>query len=71
MNGGNEDGNGSDRRQAGRAGHEERRRRLKVALRENLKRRKSQAREKDESTISSPNSDDLPSGGTGKNHPGK
>jgi hypothetical protein len=42
-----------------------------VALRENLKRRKSQAREKDASTISSPNSDDLPSGGTGKNHPGK
>jgi len=71
MNDGNEDGRGSDRRQPGKAGQEGRTQRLKLALRENLKRRKSQARAKGDSTISSPNSGDVPPGGTGKKLPGK
>jgi hypothetical protein len=45
--------------------------RLKLALRENLKRRKSQARGRDDFTIASSNSDDAgPDDGSGKN-PGK
>jgi hypothetical protein len=45
--------------------------RLKQALRENLKRRKSQARGRDDFTISSSNSDDVVPDETGKRHPGK
>jgi hypothetical protein len=45
--------------------------RLKLALRENLKRRKSQAKGRDDFTIASSNSDDVaPRGGREKN-PGK
>ncbi len=44
--------------------------RLKLALRENLKRRKSQARGRDDLTIASSNSDDVGSHDGGKN-PGK
>jgi len=45
--------------------------RLKLALRENLKRRKSQARGRDDVTIASSNSDEVePHNGSGKN-PGK
>ena len=45
--------------------------RLKLALRENLKRRKSQARGRDDVMIASSNSDDVgPLDGRGKN-PGK
>jgi hypothetical protein len=45
--------------------------RLKQALRENLKRRKSQARGRDGFTITSSNSDDAVPGETGRRHPGK
>jgi hypothetical protein len=49
----------------------DRRERLKLALRENLKRRKSQARGRGDSTISSSNSDDVTAVNTGKEHPDK
>jgi hypothetical protein len=48
-----------------------RRDRLKQALRENLKRRKSQAREREDFTTPSSNSDDVATAETGKKHPGK
>ena len=47
-----------------------RRHRLKAALRENLKRRKSQGKGREEITPSS-NPDDVAAGETGKKHPGK
>jgi hypothetical protein len=47
-----------------------RRDRLKAALRENLKRRKSQGKGREEITPSS-NPDDVAAGETGKKHPGK
>jgi hypothetical protein len=60
----------SERRSATPA-KDPRQNRLKLALRENLKRRKSQARGRDDVTIASSNSDDVgPHDGSGKN-PGK
>jgi hypothetical protein len=48
-----------------------RRERLKLALRENLKRRKSQARGRGDITISSSNSDDVTAVDAGREHPDK
>ena len=65
--------NGKDKRegQSGGPARELRRDRLKLALRENLKRRKSQARARDDFTTASSNSDDLAVEDTSKKHPGK
>jgi len=43
----------------GKTGKDKRQERLKLALRENLKRRKSQARERDDGMPASSNSDDV------------
>jgi hypothetical protein len=60
----------SERRSA-RPAKDLRQDRLKLALRENLKRRKSQARGRDDVTIASSNSNEVgPDDGSGKN-PGK
>ena len=48
-----------------------RRDRLKAALRENLKRRKSQERGREDFTTASSSSDDVAAGETGKKNPGK
>ena len=48
-----------------------RRERLKQALRENLKRRKSQGRGRQDLTIASSSSDEVATGEKGKKHPGK
>ena len=56
-------------RQSGKA-KDLRHERLKQALRENLKRRKSQGKGREEITPSS-NPDDVAAGETGKKHPGK
>jgi hypothetical protein len=57
--------------QSGRPAKDLRQDRLKLALRENLKRRKSRARGRDDFTIASSNSDDVePHDGSDKN-PGK
>jgi hypothetical protein len=48
-----------------------RRNRLKAALRENLKRRKSQERAREDFTTPSSNSGDVAAKETGKKHPGK
>ena len=48
-----------------------RRDRLKAALRENLKRRKSQGRGRQDLTIASSSSDEVATGEKGKKHPGK
>jgi hypothetical protein len=64
---------GKDKRegQSGKPAKELRQHRLKLALRENLKRRKSQAKGRDDFTTASSNSDDLaPHDGSEKN-PGK
>ena len=45
--------------------------RLKQALRENLKRRKSQGRGRDDFATPSSNPDDVAAAETGKKHPGK
>jgi hypothetical protein len=58
-------------RQAGRAAKDLRNERLKHALRENLKRRKSQAKGREDFTNPSSNSADVATEGTGKKHPGK
>jgi hypothetical protein len=58
-------------RQSGKGADDVRRERLKLALRENLKRRKSQGRGRDDFTISSSNPDDVTVADPGKNHPGK
>jgi hypothetical protein len=62
--------NGKDKRegQSGRPARELRRDRLKLALRENLKRRKSQARARDDASSAS---DDLASHEPGEENPGK
>ncbi len=57
--------------ETGKPAKDLRQERLKLALRENLKRRKSQARSRDDFTISSSNSDDVVPADTGKKHPGK
>ena len=64
---------GKDKRegQSGKPEKNPRRDRLKLALRENLRRRKSQARGRDDFTIAPSNSDDVePHHGSEKN-PGK
>ena len=48
-------------RSTGQAAKSKRQDRLKLALRENLKRRKSQARERADFTPASPSSDQVPS----------
>jgi hypothetical protein len=65
--------NGKDKRegQPGRPARELRRDRLKLALRENLKRRKSQARARDDFTTASSASDDIASSERGEENPGK
>lgn len=65
----NNDGNGSGQ-PAGEARRDKRQDRLKLALRENLKRRKSQARERADFMPSSPVSDEMPRDGS-KQVPGK
>ena len=59
------------RRQTEKQTQDGRRERLKLALRENLKRRKSQARGQDDFTVSSPTSDDVAAGEQSEKHPGK
>jgi hypothetical protein len=58
-------------RQPGKGAHDARRERLKLALRENLKRRKSQGRGRDDFTISSSDPDAVTVADPDKNHPGK
>jgi hypothetical protein len=65
------DGKDKGQRQSAKGAKDLRQERLKLALRENLKRRKSQARERDDFTISSSDSDDLAPGDTSEKHPGK
>ena len=61
---------GKNQRHSGKA-KDLRHERLKQALRENLKRRKSQGRGREDYTTPSPNSDDVASEETGKTRPGK
>jgi len=65
------DGKDKGQRQSAKGAKDPRQERLKLALRENLKRRKSQARGRDDFTISSSDSDDLAPQDTGEKHPGK
>jgi hypothetical protein len=64
---------GKDKRegQSGKGAKELRQDRLKLALRENLKRRKSQARGRDDFTIASSKSDDVAPHDGSKKDPGK
>jgi hypothetical protein len=57
--------------QSGRPAEDKRRDRLKLALRENLKRRKSQARGRGDFTIASSNPDDLAPDHDAESDPGK
>jgi hypothetical protein len=57
--------------QSGKPAKDPRRDRLKQALRENLKRRKSQARGRDDFTIASSDSDELSPHDRGDKNPGK
>ena len=57
--------------QSGERGKNPRRDRLKLALRENLKRRKSQARGRSDVTTVPPNRDDVSPHGVGGKNPGK
>ena len=63
------DGGNDSGRPAKKAAKDQRGARLKLALRENLKRRKSQARERGDFTPASPGSDDVARDG-GKKNPG-
>ena len=60
-----------DEEQTGTPEKDPRRERLKQALRENLKRRKSQARGRDDFTMTSSNPDDVPPHDRGGKAPGK
>jgi hypothetical protein len=64
---------GKDKRegQSGTPARDLRRNRLKLALRENLKRRKSQARGRDDFTTASSASDDIASRERSEENPGK
>ena len=64
------DDDDKSQRQSAKA-NDSRRERLKQALRENLKRRKSQERGREDFRTPSSNSDDVAAGETGKKHPGK
>jgi hypothetical protein len=55
---------------AGKGAKDQRQERLKRALRENLKRRKSQLRERGDFTIS-PSGDEIETGQASEKHPGK
>jgi hypothetical protein len=57
--------------QSGKGAKESRQDRLKHALRENLKRRKSQARGRDDFTVAPSKSDDVPPYDGSKKDPGK
>jgi hypothetical protein len=65
------DGKDKGERQSAKGAKDLREARLKLALRENLKRRKSQARARDDFTTASSNSDDVAVEDTSKKHPGK
>jgi hypothetical protein len=58
-------------KKSGKAAKDLRHERLKQALRENLKRRKSQAKGREDFTNPSSNSADVATEKTGKKHPGK
>jgi len=64
---------GKDQRegQSGKGAKELRQDRLKLALRENLKRRKSQAKGRDDFTTASSSPDDVAPHGGGEKNPGK
>jgi hypothetical protein len=64
------DGGNESERSAGKATKDRRQERLKLALRENLKRRKSQARERSDFTPSSSAPDEV-SRDSGEESPGK
>ena len=59
------------RPQSGKPAKDLRQERLKQALRENLKRRKSQLRERGDFTISPSDSDEIETGQASEKHPGK
>jgi hypothetical protein len=65
------DGGQDNKRPAGQAARDKRQDRLKLALRENLKRRKSQARERADFTPASLASGDVAREGGGEDGPGK
>ncbi len=65
------DGKDKGERQSAKDAKDLRETRLKLALRENLKRRKSQARGRDDFTTASSNSDEVPAEDVSKKHPGK
>jgi hypothetical protein len=65
------DGKDKDEGQSGKGAKKLRQDRLKLALRENLKRRKSQARGRDDFTIASSKSDDAAPHDGSKKDPGK
>jgi hypothetical protein len=65
------DGKDKRERQSGRPARDLRQHRLKLALRENLKRRKSQARGRDDFTTASSGSDDIAPHEGSKENPGK
>ena len=64
------DGKDKSEERPGRPAKDLRQDRLKLALRENLKRRKSQARGRDDVTIVSSNSDDVDAGDGSDKNPG-
>jgi hypothetical protein len=65
------DGKDKGEGQSGKGAQQQRRDRLKLALRENLKRRKSQARGRDDFTIASSKSGEVAPHDGGKKNPGK
>jgi hypothetical protein len=65
------DGKDKGEGQSGKGAQQQRQDRLKLALRENLKRRKSQARGRDDFTIASSKSDEVAPHDGGKKNPGK
>lgn len=65
------DGKDKGEGQSGKGAQQQRRDRLKLALRENLKRRKLQARGRDDFTIASSKSDEVATHDGGKKNPGK
>ena len=66
-----QDGKDKGEGQSARPAKDLRHDRLKLALRENLKRRKSQARGRDDCTIASSGSDDVDPHDVGEKNPGK
>jgi len=64
------DDENKSRARSGKGAKDQRQERLKQALRENLKRRKSQIRERGDFTIS-PSGDEIETGRASEKHPGK